>query len=221
MKPYVCRKSTREAKIIRKLVVLLLLVAVCVGLLWLYVGRTGGTELEQWIGRQIVGMLESHLEPRIEFDRIDYQAPKTVVVDRLAFVSSRERIMSIERILLTLAEIPHLIDFFFVEELQYDSTLLLNKIETTKATQSLQAAIDKLEGLSNWTTDSLESILRPLASELELKTGVFFGILRVAVTGRTAAPPLFQTVDWLHRHTPSRIYLCLGDNNYRLQLKKL
>ena len=97
----------------------------------------------------------------------------------------------------TLAEIPQLIDFFFIEDLQYDGTLLLNKVEITKATQALQAAMDKLAVLANWTTDSLEEILRPLSSHLELKTGVFFGILRVAVTGRTAAPPLFQTMEVL------------------------
>jgi len=44
---------------------------------------------------------------------------------------------------------------------------------------------------------SLESVFRPLAEELKLKTGVFFGLLRVAVTGRTAAPPLFQTIEVL------------------------
>jgi glutamyl-tRNA synthetase len=36
-----------------------------------------------------------------------------------------------------------------------------------------------------------------LADELKLKTSVFFGLLRVAITGRTAAPPLFQTMDVL------------------------
>ena len=35
---------------------------------------------------------------------------------------------------------------------------------------------------------------RPLAEELGLKTSQLFSTLRVAVTGRTAAPPLFQTM---------------------------
>ena len=39
-----------------------------------------------------------------------------------------------------------------------------------------------------------EELLRPLAVELGLKTGQLFGMLRVATTGRTAAPPLFQTM---------------------------
>ncbi len=42
--------------------------------------------------------------------------------------------------------------------------------------------------------ESLEALLRPLAVELGLKTGQLFGALRTAVTGRTAAPPLFQTM---------------------------
>ena len=39
--------------------------------------------------------------------------------------------------------------------------------------------------------------MRPLSEELKLKTGVFFGLLRVATTGRTATPPLFQTMEVL------------------------
>jgi hypothetical protein len=43
-------------------------------------------------------------------------------------------------------------------------------------------------------TASLEALLRPLAEELGLKTGQLFGTLRIAVTGREVAPPLFQTM---------------------------
>ena len=37
-------------------------------------------------------------------------------------------------------------------------------------------------------------MLRPLAEELGLKTGQLFGTPRTATTGRTATPPLFQTM---------------------------
>ena len=53
--------------------------------------------------------------------------------------------------------------------------------------------------MQNWDAASLEAVLRPLADELNIKTGVFFGLLRVATTGRTAAPPLFQTMEVLGR----------------------
>jgi len=39
--------------------------------------------------------------------------------------------------------------------------------------------------------------VRPLAEELGVKTGDLFGVLRVAVTGKTATPPLFETMELL------------------------
>ncbi|MBN2463429.1 MAG: glutamate--tRNA ligase [Dehalococcoidia bacterium] len=97
----------------------------------------------------------------------------------------------------TLAEVPQLSDFFFVEELEYDAALLLGKLNKVEAVKSLQASVAALDGLNDWNSASLEAVFRPLAEELKLKTGVFFGLLRVAVTGRTAAPPLFQTMEVL------------------------
>jgi glutamyl-tRNA synthetase len=97
----------------------------------------------------------------------------------------------------TLAEVPQLSEFFFVDDLEYDTKLLLGKIDKAEAIKSLQASVAKMEGLSEWDAASLEAVFRPLAEELKLKTSVFFGLLRVAVTGRTAAPPLFQTMEVL------------------------
>jgi glutamyl-tRNA synthetase len=97
----------------------------------------------------------------------------------------------------TLQEVPQLTDFFFYQEMKYDTALLLNKIDKPQAAQALQAAISTLEGLSNWNTESMESAMRPLAEELKLKAGIFFGLLRVAITGRTVSPPLFQTMEVL------------------------
>ena len=97
----------------------------------------------------------------------------------------------------TLAEVPQLSDFFFVDELEYDAGLLLGKIDKAAAIKSLQASAAKMNSLNNWDAASLEAVFRPLADELKLKTSVFFGLLRVAITGRTAAPPLFQTMEIL------------------------
>jgi glutamyl-tRNA synthetase len=97
----------------------------------------------------------------------------------------------------TLAEVPQLSEFFFAAELEHDVGLLLGKIDKTAAIRSLQALVAKIDGLKDWDAASLEAVFRPLAEELKLKTSVFFGLVRVAVTGRTAAPPLFQTMEIL------------------------
>jgi len=59
---------------------------------------------------------------------------------------------------------------------------------------ALEITLERLEDLESFTRDSLEGCLRPLAEELELKAGQLFGIIRVAVTGQTVAPPLFETM---------------------------
>jgi len=100
----------------------------------------------------------------------------------------------------TFGEIPQLADFFFLDNLQYDAGLLLAKgINAKSAADSVQTAIQKLGSIKTWDVRSLEDALRPLAVELNLSTGNFFGLLRVAITGRTAAPPLFQTMAVLGR----------------------
>ena len=95
----------------------------------------------------------------------------------------------------TLAEVPELVEFFFIDELKYEADLLIGKGMTQESTlQALEVAGQRLEKMGAFDTESLEALLRPLAVELGLKTGQLFGALRVAVTGRTAAPPLFQTM---------------------------
>ncbi|MEA3442684.1 MAG: glutamate--tRNA ligase [Chloroflexota bacterium] len=95
----------------------------------------------------------------------------------------------------TLAEVPQLADFFFRDKLSYSTEMLLGKdMDTQTATQILQETLQKLQPTEIWDAESLESILRPLSTELNLSTRKFFGLLRIAITGRTAAPPLFQTM---------------------------
>jgi glutamyl-tRNA synthetase len=95
----------------------------------------------------------------------------------------------------TLAEVTELIHFFFVDELDYNAGLLIGKnMSRSSAIKALETAQQRLEQLDVFDAESLEAVLRPLAVELGLKTGQLFGTLRVAVTGQTAAPPLFQTM---------------------------
>ena len=95
----------------------------------------------------------------------------------------------------TLGEVPQLAEFFFLDELQYDRGLLLKgKSEARSVRGAITIASERLEQAATWDAATLESVLRSLAKELEVPTGQLFGLLRVAVTGRTAAPPLFQTM---------------------------
>ncbi|MFC1920941.1 glutamate--tRNA ligase [Chloroflexota bacterium] len=116
----------------------------------------------------------------------------------------------------TLAEAATYADFFFIEDLEYDTELLIGKKMTKEltvgaleaslqklsklvvlresATVLLEGEQQKLDQLEPFNSEVLETLLRPLAEELGLKAGQLFGALRTAVTGRTATPPLFDTM---------------------------
>lgn len=116
-----------------------------------------------------------------------------------AVISSEEYVRQIMPLIQerakTLVEVAELAQFFFVEELDYAPDLLIGKnMSQELTTEALKTAQPRLGEVKVFDAESLEALLRPLAVELGLKTGQLFGALRVAVTGRTAAPPLFQTM---------------------------
>jgi len=111
----------------------------------------------------------------------------------------------------TLADVPHLVDFFFLDELEYDQSLLIKAMDAVSATKAIETSLERLKPMEAWYAVSVENILRPLAPELGLTTSKFFGLLRVAITGRTASPPLFQTMAALDKQT------CLKRLNKALQ----
>ncbi len=91
--------------------------------------------------------------------------------------------------------------------LQYDPALLVQKkMDAAQTAAALQAVYAQLVALETWSEGQLEEALRALAEELGLKAGQLFGAIRVAVTGRTVAPPLFETLAALGReYTLARI----------------
>jgi glutamyl-tRNA synthetase len=95
----------------------------------------------------------------------------------------------------TLKEAAAYADFFFLNELEYDSEKLIGKKMTAETTlTALKAAEEKLSLLENFNRDLLEDTLRHLADDLGIKAGELFNPLRVATTARDAAPPLFETM---------------------------
>jgi glutamyl-tRNA synthetase len=94
-----------------------------------------------------------------------------------------------------LTEVPGLVKFFFVEELVYDPALLIAKNMTKESTLTvLEISSQRMKQLVSFDEGALETLLRPLAEELGFKAGQLFSVLRTAVTGETATPPLFQTM---------------------------
>jgi len=91
-----------------------------------------------------------------------------------------------------LDEIAPLVDFIFADEIQYDPKLLLgNKMNAAESLNALRNAGEVLDHFASFDDEhALEQELRAASEKLNLKPAQFFGILRVAVTGKMVTPPL-------------------------------
>jgi glutamyl-tRNA synthetase len=100
----------------------------------------------------------------------------------------------------TLVEIPPMVDFLSDAPLQRQMDAMFQKgMDAQKAKEVLSLAAQKLEGLSEFTVEAIDASLRSVASELGLKPGPAFVALRIAVTGKTITPPLFESFAVLGR----------------------
>ncbi|MBV8844320.1 MAG: glutamate--tRNA ligase, partial [Bryobacterales bacterium] len=122
------------------------------------------------------------------------------------FKTNKEEMLQItpliqERVRL-LTDVATAADFFFVEQLPpYDpADLIPQKGDLDMARAVLEKAREIL-ATTPFDHDSLDAALRDGAHALKIKTGQMFQPVRVAVCGRKAAPPLFQTLEVLGRET--------------------
>ena len=104
-----------------------------------------------------------------------------------------------------LSEVVEWTDFFFVDgPLAYDPDLLTGKLSVEETRTVLQRAQQALRSLDAFNHTTLEATLRGLCEELGMKAGNVFGAIRVAVTGKKVAPPLFETLALLGRERTLR-----------------
>jgi glutamyl-tRNA synthetase len=112
-------------------------------------------------------------------------------LERLAPLVS-ERIKRME-------EIVPMVRFLFVEEVVIDPAAAAKALAVPGALGSLRAAHDELAGLDDFGATSIEAALRGLAERLGVKPKVLFQAVRVAVSGTTVSPPLFESLELLGR----------------------
>ncbi len=90
--------------------------------------------------------------------------------------------------------------YFFEEQPEYDPSSLIQKgMEPQGTLDALKSALATLNSASAFDHESLEELLRATGLEIGVSPRQFFGALRTAVTGRTATPPLFETMEVLGR----------------------
>ena len=97
--------------------------------------------------------------------------------------------------------------YFFQADEQFDTGTLVQKgMDRDSTLSALKAALDDLSEADNFQHEKLEEMLTATGERLELSRRQFFGVLRVAATGRAVSPPLFEMMEVLGKdRTVSRV----------------
>ncbi len=151
----------------------------------------------QWIRR---------LEPDDLIDRLRPFIEAELVAGRIGWMPADDEIRAllpvVQERLPTLGAIGDLAGFLWVDDVGVDATTLVPKRWDAATTrEGLAAAREVIAdvGAVVFEVDELEPPLRALAEARAWKVGDLFMAIRVAVTGRTATPPLFDTLVALGR----------------------
>lgn len=97
----------------------------------------------------------------------------------------------------TLFQIVDNADFLFKEKLDYDEKAVNKFLKRDYVSSLFEKVEDRLEKLKNFSTEKIEETLRELAEELNMKGADFIHPLRVAITGKSVSPPLFDVMNIL------------------------
>jgi nondiscriminating glutamyl-tRNA synthetase len=151
----------------------------------------------QWIRRLETDDLVERLLPFLEADALAGR------IDRVPAAAEVEAILPLVRERLpVLGAIGDTAGFLFCDEIALDPALLVPKRWDAATTRDgLVAARASIEvaGAASFGVEPLEAGLRSLAEVRGWRAGDLFMAIRVALTGRTATPPLFESMVALGR----------------------
>lgn len=109
-----------------------------------------------------------------------------------------------------LADFLPLTDFFFKKP-HLDPALLMSGKKKEEVETPINLFIIRSEKLKSWKAADLEKEGRETAKEVGIKDADLFMLLRIALTGRTVSPPLFETMEVLGKaETLDRLQTVLG-----------
>lgn len=97
-----------------------------------------------------------------------------------------------------LSEIPAMVDFFFLADPPEDPDAWAKAMSSDFAADVLDAMSGGLRACA-WDAESVKGVLEVFTDARGLKLGKTQAPVRVAVTGRTVGPPLFESIEILGR----------------------
>lgn len=98
-----------------------------------------------------------------------------------------------------LSEVGPQLAFLLSEEIEYDPRSWRKVMRKQGVEEVLAAAIAALGDVEEWLTVPIEQSLRELIAQMGISAGKGFQPVRVAVTGSSVSPPLFESLQALGR----------------------
>ena len=98
----------------------------------------------------------------------------------------------------TMSEVPAMVDFLFLEDPAIDQAAWDKTMAAEFAADVLKHCMSEFASCE-WNHDALKTILESWTEAKELKLGKTQAPIRVAMTGRTVGPPLFESIEILGR----------------------
>jgi glutamyl-tRNA synthetase len=110
-------------------------------------------------------------------------------IDRLALI-----IQAFGNRLKLLKDIPQQIGYFYKDDYTIDEVAVRNHLMRREVPPRLNALADAYEDLKYFDSAAIEETLRALADRLEIEAGELIHPSRVALTGQTVSPDIFQVI---------------------------
>lgn len=133
------------------ILVVLLVVAAAVAVLVLR-GKSSG-QLATWIGKQVVGITASYIEPKIDFRSIDYAAPYSVTLNDVTFTAKDGTLVAaVKRLNVQLAELPSTDKPIRIKSVAFDQPML-NLIKSPEGFKGLVPFVKATPGKSDQKVD--------------------------------------------------------------------
>ena len=96
-----------------------------------------------------------------------------------------------------LKDLPEWVAFFFTETFPYDEAAVAKSLTGTSAADRLKALSESYANLTEWNAATLEATLKETAVKLGNKTGELVHPARVAASGRSVGPGLYEMLEIL------------------------
>ncbi|MFE8885087.1 glutamate--tRNA ligase [Pseudarthrobacter enclensis] len=149
------------------------------------------------------------LAPEVFRDRVTHYLREAglvgeILTDREEEIVTEAAPLIQERITL-LGEAPEMIAFLFKDDAAVDIADDARKGLPENLPEVLDAAINALEPVQDWTPDTIQAALKQaLVEDLGLKPRLAFGPVRTGVSGRRVSPPLFESMVILGKESSLR-----------------